>query len=105
MEPSENSITLSDIFIPSDKVIARDIEGEIIIVPIEDGVADFNDALYSLNETGREIWEQLSRENTLEMICRKLSDEYQTSMETLRDDVLELAGKLFEMNIIKKIDG
>lgn len=103
METDLKTICLEDVYVPSEKVIARNIEGEIIIVPIEDGVADFNDALYSLNETGRRIWEQLGPETSLKMICDRLAEEYKASMETIEKDVFNLIDTLSGMNIIKKV--
>jgi hypothetical protein len=103
MELNLKTISLEDVYVPSEKVIARNIEDEIIIVPIEDGVADFNDALYSLNETGRKIWEQFSPETTLGMICSRLTEAYNASIETIQEDVFNLIDKLGEMGIIKKV--
>jgi hypothetical protein len=103
MESNQKPIGLKDIFIPSEKVVARDIEGEIIIVPIEDGVADFSDALYSLNETGRRMWELLNGSAPLKIICEHLSEEYNAPIETIQADVTQLIQKLVSMHIIKKI--
>ena len=37
---------------PSEDVVAREIEGEFIIVPLAAGIGDMEDELYSLNESG-----------------------------------------------------
>ena len=47
---------LNNTYIPSDKIVSREIEGELIIVPLVAGIADMEDELFTLNETGREIW-------------------------------------------------
>ena len=49
-------MTPETIYAPSQKVISRDIMGEIVIVPIESGIADFSDAMFSFNETGALAW-------------------------------------------------
>jgi hypothetical protein len=103
MELDLKTISLEDVYVPSDKVVARNIEGEIILVPIEDGVADFNDALYSLNETGRRMWEQFSSQTSLGMICARLAEEYNASMETIQADVFKLIHRLSEMKLIKRV--
>jgi|WetSurMetagenome_2_1015567.scaffolds.fasta_scaffold1278649_2 hypothetical protein len=103
MEPDLRTISSEDVYVPSEKVVARNIEGEIIIVPIEDGVADFNDALYSLNETGRKMWELFSSKTSIGMICAQLAEEYNAPMETIQADVLKLIHKLADMKLIKKI--
>ena len=47
---------LDIIYVPSEDVVAREIEGEMIIVPIASGIGDMEDELYTLNETGKAIW-------------------------------------------------
>ena len=48
-------------YVPSEDIVAREIEGELIIVPLAAGIGDMEDELFSLNETGREIWEPPGR--------------------------------------------
>lgn len=91
-----------DVYVPTDKVVAREIEGELIIVPLEGGIADFDDALYSFNETGRRIWDLLSTGIPLGRICEQLSEEYDAPKETIQNEVISLAQKLLEMKIIRK---
>ena len=40
------------VYAPSEDIVAREIEGEIIIVPLVAGIGDMEDELYTLNETG-----------------------------------------------------
>ena len=47
------------VYAPSEDVVAREIEGELIIVPLVAGIGDMEDELYTLNETGRAIWDRL----------------------------------------------
>ena len=47
-------------YAPSDGVVAREIEGEVVIVPLKAGIGDLEDELYSLNETGRGVWRLLN---------------------------------------------
>jgi hypothetical protein len=48
-------IELSKIYEPSEDIVARVIEGELIIVPLVAGIGDLEDELFTLNETGRAI--------------------------------------------------
>jgi hypothetical protein len=52
----EAPVRLDTICAPSDDVVAREIEGDIMIVPLVAGIGDADDELYTLNETGRAIW-------------------------------------------------
>ena len=60
-----NHLTLDAICVPSDDVVSREIEGELILVPIASGIGDLEDELYTLNETGRAIWQHLDGKRTL----------------------------------------
>jgi hypothetical protein len=53
---SEGQVNLTTICVPSDDVVAREIEGEIVIVPLVAGIGDAGDELYTLNENGQAIW-------------------------------------------------
>ena len=52
-------IKLDLIYVPSEDVVARIIEDEIIIVPLVAGIGDADEELYTMNETGRAIWQRL----------------------------------------------
>ena len=88
----------------SDEVVARDIEGELIIVPITAGAADLEDVLYSLNETGRAVWDRLDGVTPLSGVCRALSEEYDGEPEGITGDVLGLVSALLERGIVVRLD-
>ena len=67
------------VYVPSDKIVAREIEGELIIVPLSAGIGDMEDDLYTLNETGRAIWDKLDGKRNLESLIDELAAEFETS--------------------------
>ncbi len=93
-------INPESIYIPSSKVVTRKIEDEIIIVPIEDGFADLNDAMFSLNETGQAVWEKLDPNKSVENICSDLVDEFNEAYEKIKKDVVALLDELYEKKLI-----
>lgn len=93
-------INIESIYLPSEQVVARKIEDEIIIVPIQDGIADFDDAIFSLNETGQKVWEFLSEEVTLKEICNRLATIYDADVKEITKDVNELIKILLEKTLI-----
>ena len=62
---NEAIVTLKTTCTPSEDIVAREIEGEIIIVPLVAGIGDADDELYTLNETGQAIWQKLDGQRTL----------------------------------------
>lgn len=95
---------LDSIYIPSEDIVAREIDGELIIVPIGSGVGDTEDELYSLNETGRVIWALLDKEKSLNSICSELDSKFNASLETIQTDVIGLTTELLKRNIIQKVN-
>ncbi len=90
----ESSITLDSICAPSEDVVARDIEGELIIVPLVSGIGDADDELYTLNPTGHAIWQKLDGKRTLRDVAVLLADEFDAPMADLEKDVLGLVNEL-----------
>jgi hypothetical protein len=66
------SIALENVYKPSEDVVAREIEGEIIIVPLVAGIGDMEDELFTLNDTGKAIWDQLDRQTSLADVAAAL---------------------------------
>ncbi len=91
------------IYTPSEDIVARDIEGELIIVPLVSGIADMEDELFTLNETGRAIWERLDGKKSLKDVAEELSAEFEGSPEEIERDVLGLAEELLTRGIIVEV--
>ena len=49
----EIKVDINAAYKASEEVVAREIEGELIIVPLTSGIGDMEDELFTLNETGR----------------------------------------------------
>jgi hypothetical protein len=84
----------------SDDVVARLIEGELLIVPLMSGVGDLEDELYTLNETGRAIWEKLDGSRTIDDVAREMAREFDVAEETARLDVANLVEELLGRKIL-----
>nr|NJM04204.1 PqqD family protein [Desulfobacula sp.] len=97
-------IDLESIYIPSSKVVARKIEDELIIIPIQNGLADLDDSMFSLNATGQAVWEKLAPNRTVSFVCSSLADEFNASFEEVKNDVLLLLNQLFQKKLIVKIE-
>ena len=78
----------------SDDMVARLIEGQLLIVPLVSGVGDLEDELYTLNETGRAIWEKLDGSRTIDDVAREMSREFDVAEEAARLDVINLVEEL-----------
>lgn len=95
-----DALTPDSVCVPSDDVVSREIEGELIIVPIASGIGDLEDELYTLNETGRAIWQRLDGRRTLAEIAAELVDLYSAPPDRIAADVLGLCTELANRKIL-----
>ena len=98
-------LRLTAVCAPSDDVVAREIEGEIIIVPLASGIGDADDELFTLNETGKAIWQVLDGKRTLQDVSRELSAEFEFPAGEIERDVLGLVEELLKRRILVEVSG
>jgi hypothetical protein len=94
---------LDAVYIPSDDVVAREIEGEFIIVPLAAGIGDMEDELYSLNESGLAIWKCLDGKKSLKEISTDLAGDYTASLDEIEQDILGLVSELLRRKILVEV--
>lgn len=93
-------ITRNSVFQRSEDVVSREIMGELIIVPLASGIGDGEDEIYTLNETGRSIWERLDGKLSLEEIAGDLATEYDAPDGDIERDVQGIVTELFRRRIV-----
>jgi hypothetical protein len=96
----ESKITLESIIAPSEDIITRVIEDEMILIPIATGIGDMEDELYTLNQTGAEIWNRLDGTTSLGQITAALAVEYHAPLEKVESDVLGLVIELAKRHMV-----
>lgn len=100
---SQQIARLDGVYSSSEDIVAREIEGELIIVPLASGIGDLEDELYTMNETGRIIWEQLNGKQSLNEIIHRLSLSYEISESEMEKDVLGIVSELLKRKLIIEI--
>ena len=93
-------VNLKNAYAPSENIVARDIQGELIIVPITSGIGDFEDEIFTLNKTGRLIWDRMNGKRSLKDIAEELSAEFESSAGEIKKDVLGLAQELLKRRML-----
>jgi hypothetical protein len=91
------------VYAPSDDVVARDIEGELIIVPLVAGIGDTEDELYTLNETGKAIWDRLDGKASLCGVVAALTQDYDAPLGEIEHDVLGLVEELVRRRMLVEV--
>ena len=96
----DTDINLNQVYVPSDDIVAREIEGELIIVPLVAGIGDMEDELFSLNDTGKDIWHRLDGKTTLAGVANALAAEYDAQPDEIESDVIGLVGELVRRKML-----
>ena len=90
----DTEITMQTVCIPSENVVARVIEGDMIIVPLVAGMGDADDELYTLNEAGQAIWQTLDGDKSLSQVAVGLAARFDSPAAEIEKDVLGFAAEL-----------
>ncbi|MBU1006593.1 MAG: PqqD family protein [Candidatus Omnitrophica bacterium] len=96
-------ISLKNVYKPSEDVVARDIHGEFIIIPITSGIGDSDEAIFSLNEFGKAIWGELDGKKNLKEIANLLTLKFEGSDKEIETDIIGLGEELLKKKIIVKL--
>ena len=84
---NRNAMTsLKSIPARSASIVTRKTGNEYVLVPITNNIADM-DSVYTLNETGAFIWEQIDGKRNVEEIINELTIEYDIDKQNAESDV------------------
>ena len=83
----------------SKEVVARQIEGETIIVPILKGVGDMN-SVYTLNPVGSVLWHYMAESHSVPEMVERICDEFEVSPEEAQGDIEGFLSSLLEEKLI-----
>jgi hypothetical protein len=76
------------------------VAGEFIIIPIASGVGDMEDEIFSLNESGKSIWDKLKADKSLKDVALELSEEFEAPLEKIEKDCAGLIQELLKRKIV-----
>ena len=91
---------LERIYTKSRDLVEREIEGEIIIVPLTSGIGDLEDELFSLNKVGKDVWARIDGKKPVRNIVEELLELYQGDREKLTTDVLGFLAELEKRKLV-----
>jgi methyltransferase-like protein len=91
---------LKSVLSHSPSIVTRKTGNEYVLVPVANNIADMN-SVYTLNETGAFIWEQIDGIKSIEEIIDTLIKEYETDNKTATEDVFTFINNLDKYLIVK----
>ncbi len=99
-----NSEYLNRVYKKNPDVVYRVIAGEALLVPISNET-QIAGRLFSLNEVGAFIWEQIDGRRNLSAILQGILREYEIEEDTARADLISLIDELEKLGAIRLADG
>lgn len=85
----------------STSIVAREIAGETILVPIRQNVADL-ESIYVFNETASRIWELVDGRRPVREIRDQIVAEFEVQEDEAEQDLAELLAQLEEIGAIER---
>ena len=93
-------IDIDAVYSVSDNVVAREIEEELIIVPLVSGIGDLDDEIFTMNATGKAIWNLLDGKNSIQNIIEILKNDYDSPQGEIEEDVMGLVEELVNQRML-----
>jgi len=93
-------ISLNSVVSQSSSIVTRKTGKEYVLVPIANNIADMN-SVYTLNETGAFLWEQIDGKKSVMDLIEALIAEYEINKESATGDVLSFIEEMNRYLIIK----
>ena len=84
---------ISAIYQEKNHFVCRQTGEELLLIPLKDNVADFNQYL-TLNEAGAFIWEKLDEGDDEASLVAKICAEFEANEEEVLDDLRAFLEKL-----------
>lgn len=84
---------LLEIFQSKSNFVCKHTGEELLLIPLKDNVADFNQYLV-LNELGAFIWTTLDAETSYETLQNQILHEFEVKHEILRKDLQKFIAEL-----------
>jgi len=92
-------ISLNSVVSQSPSIVTRKTGNEYVLVPIANNIADMN-SVYTLNETGAFLWEQIDGKKSVKDLIEAVVAEYEVDEKTAMEDVLSFIEEMSKYLII-----
>ena len=83
-------------------VVSRNIQGELVIVPIRSGVGDLN-SLYTLNPVGSVLWDFMNEGHTIGEMVERVCDEFDVTAAQAQSDIETFLDSLMAEELVQSV--
>ena len=95
---------LNSVYCRSGDVITKELEGEFIIVWISSKDEKLADELFSLNDTGKAIWDRVDGKKTVAELVKELAEEYEAEPGKIEVDIIKLLDELVRKKLLIEVN-
>ena len=74
----------------------KQVGEDLVIVPVKDNVAEMN-AMFTLNEVGRFVWNNLNEASTRELLSVAIAEEFEVGETTAKTDLEDFLLQIQDM--------
>ena len=93
-----STVAPTSVLHPSPDVVARDIAGEHLLVPVRSGVASM-DCLFTVDGAGAFVWSCLDGRRDLAEVARLVAEEFEVDAPRALADVTAFAAELVDTGL------
>jgi hypothetical protein len=76
--------------------VTREVGNELVLVPLTGNVEQMNE-LFTMNETGKFIWENIDEQSTVDDLTEKMVDTFEVSPEIAKRDLIGFLERISKM--------
>lgn len=84
---------ISSLYLLKKNYVSKSVGEELVLVPLRGNVSQMQE-LFTLNETGRFVWENLHEQSSVEELIVKMTNEYEVTEDQAQTDILLFLEKL-----------
>lgn len=87
------------------ETISREVDGEVLLVPVMDQIVDLDDCFHLLQDpVANRVWELLAVARTLEDLVREITTEFEVAPDLARSDLEAFLSELVRIGAAKRIE-
>ena len=89
----------------NDNVVLRTVHGSVFLIDISDNYSGDKCSLYEINETGKFLWEAISKSKTIDNLVASLQEAIidEVPREVLLNDVTEYISDLIDKGFVMEV--
>jgi len=93
-------VDLKNVISRAGDIVSRKTGTEYVLIPVTNNIADMN-SVFTMNETGAFIWEEIDGKRSVEDLVKLLMEEYEVDYETAAADVSVLIDQMKDYLVIE----